>query len=178
MNGSFLPHLSFLLLGAATLSGCADESHYAALLPRTIEQTNAPDGLVRSVAAAPRRATDAPLRTKIEELLTKSQAAHAAFTTLRLKSAPTIAAAKGARSPSDPWMEGQKLLSALEATRGPSVEAQGALDILYNDSLAHTGMGLDEVVAARAVVTQSLTQEDGQLADLWRALSQTSTGQR
>jgi len=164
----------FVIAAGLLASGCARPTSYAALLPRPIELRN--DN--RADAQAPKLiAPAAPpneLMTALHQDLQQARKGDADFASALALQRKMIQAAHNAAPMSEAWIAAQQGLSALEALRAPTIEAQTQLDARYLDART-TGIGVDAITATRAEVSAIVAQQDAILTALSASLSQIST---
>lgn len=145
------------------LGGCANHQDYAVLLPRAVEQTNAPDAPTPvHVAHAPAPAS-AEQRARIATARSDALAGITAYQKLRTERAQRLADTRASPEHSEAWFQRQQALGELEAARRPIVAAQSALDAMYIDAVAGDGTGLAEIRAARNTVVAAM--HDAQIPD-------------
>jgi hypothetical protein len=158
-----VPRLPSLVAVTALLSGCAsvDDGQYPSLERRAVEATTAaPVPAPVAPTATPASESD---RAAIAALAAQAQGGESAFRAALPAAQRRIEAARGAATGSDRWFDAQAALSALEATRAPTLAALSELD---RRALAAEMDGQTGLVAA-------LTPEQQRAAD-W-ASGQTAT---
>ena len=136
------------LLLCLALGGCVDTTtRYPTLLPRPIEKTSlAEPAPVPEPPVAPDPALDARIATVTRD----AAEAGSVFTKAADDAEAKVALARGTAEGSDPWLEAQVTLAALDVARQPLVAQQADLEQLSIDR-ATSGQppypGLERAVA-------------------------------
>ena len=116
-----------LLALALPLAGCIQTSDkYPSLLPRAIETQSSAE----PERPAPAVAADPALDKQVAELSTTLDAAQKAFTKAAQDTEARIAVARGLPEGSDPWLDAQVALGALDAVHGQTSDTLEALETL------------------------------------------------
>lgn len=136
------PRVSAALLRVAALvlplAGCA-AGDYPSLDQRPAEREGARETGTMAPAtesaapAAPVAPAPADLNARLAALLADTHAAHEAFLAARPAAAARVAAARDAAPASEPWAAATEAVSALAATRAPTVAALATLERLDAD---------------------------------------------
>lgn len=178
-----MPHAARLLYVAALvvlvvpLNACSDGGHYRVLLPRARELGHASPSKTPAPNVPP-RAADAALLAQLSSFEAQAQAGQGAFVQQRPKTTAKILAARSVPMQSEMWVDAQQALSALEAARGPTLIARGALDHLAIHAMATGSPGALEIETTQKRVAALADEQDSALQNLAENLFQSGTGSR
>ena len=159
------------------LNACSDGGHYRVLLPRASEIGHASPSKTPAQTVPPRPA-DVALLAQLSSLEAQAQAGQAAFVQQRAKMAAKVLAARSAPMLSEAWVDAQQALSALEAARGPTLIARGALDSLAIHAIDTGSPGAQEIESTQKRVAALADEQDRVLQNVAGNLSQSETGSR
>ncbi|MCW3847694.1 hypothetical protein OF829_10615 [Sphingomonas sp. LB-2] len=127
-----LPLLALIL----PLAGCVQsDSKYPSLLPRPAES----QGTAEPDRPVPVAAADPALDKRIAELSATLDSAQKAFAKAAQDAEARIAVARGLPEGSEPWLDAQVALGALDAVRGQTTDVVEALEALAIER-GRTGM--------------------------------------
>ncbi|MEM7667250.1 MAG: hypothetical protein AAF250_15455 [Pseudomonadota bacterium] len=164
-------HFSTAVTAALLASGCAGSGdRYPSLAVRDAERfqgqfaVSAPDESARSAPIAPLASS-----RDVAQLVDRASDSHRAFIDAERGVARSVQGARGARVESETYTSALIALADLTSLRAETAIALGDLDGLAADS-AVTFAPDEEVVAARALVLDLVSEQDRALADLWEEL--------
>ena len=116
-----------LIALALPLTGCIQaDDKYPSLLPRAIESQDTAE----PERPAPVAEADPALDKQVADLSATLDAAQAAFTKAAQDTEAKIAVARGLPEGSDPWLDAQVALGALDVVHGQTTDALEALEAL------------------------------------------------
>jgi hypothetical protein len=142
------------------LGGCVDATtRYPSLLPRPIEKTSLAEP---APAPVPPVTADPVLDARIAQMTRDASAAVGAFGKAADEAEAKVALARGTAAGSDPWLDAQVALAALDVARQPLVAQQADLEQVAIDratSGAPPYPALERAVAeSRARLEQARTR--------------------
>lgn len=157
--------LACLTLIAA--SGCAaDDTHYPSLLPRAIEKRSDAEPVEMPAVATPDAALDAKLNAAKGSL-----ASTASDFAAGAERARTLAkAAKNAGVGSEPWLDAQTALAALDGFRAQSLSTLTELDQLAIDRAAKLLPAYPALDTQRAAAQAQVDSETKAIGELQRQI--------
>ena len=119
------------LLLCLALGGCVDTTtRYPSLLPRPIEKTSLAEP---APVPVPPVQPDPALDARIAEAGRAAVAASAAFSKAAEEAETKVALARGTGEGSDPWLDAEVALAALDVARQPLITQQADLEQLTVD---------------------------------------------
>lgn len=148
-----------LAAAALALAGCSHEISAPSLLPRAVEKQPIDMPVATSVEAE--SAPDAALTAKIASIVAAAEAGDRAFAAQRTRTETAVGRGAGAGQGSDPWVEAQEAITALESARAPVRDAANAVDGLRDDP-ANAAPGNRAAIDAAAARVSALN--DGEAA--------------
>ena len=159
-----------ILFPIVLLAACASTggTGYPSLATRPGERVS---GIAEPVPAPAQPPATAATGSRIAQLRSQAQTAHARFGERRVSAAALSAAAQGAAVGSEAWSVAQVALASLEAARSEAMIALADLDSLYVtariEAVPTDGSGdVDAIRAAREGVIGMVGEEDATLASL------------
>jgi hypothetical protein len=119
------------LLLCLALAGCVDTTtRYPSLLPRPIEKTSLAEP---TLPPAPPVVPDPALDARIVQAAQNEEQARAAFAKAADDAETKVALARGTAEGSDPWLDAEVALAALDVARQPLAAQQADLEQLTID---------------------------------------------
>ena len=156
-------------LAPLALSGCGG-GEYPSLAQRPAERASgsfAPAEPAPTATATAVPVASPDLDTTVAKLVADSRTAHAAFLAATPAAEARIASARDSAPGSEPWATATEAVSALVATRAPTVSALAALDRLAAQAVVAGAAGPPPAItAAREVVGGIAAEEQAQIGAL------------
>lgn len=152
--------LAFLLLAACAQPAVDPPS----LLPRPGEIGIGEEPEPRPIALAP--LPDA-VRTQLEAAVAQARVGDLGFERAAAANTATITRGRRAATGSEPWLAAQTALSAVEAARGPAVDALATLDRLIADTVG-SAVEIAPLEAAQRTVAETVERQLARLETLSR----------
>ena len=148
---------------ALLLSSCAMEQGDFPSLAKRPYETTAEELKNPPVVAQPLPITALPadLAAQVNRLVQQSTDAHNRFLADLSSARSSVNAARGAAISSEAWVAAQVLISALESTRAPSVDALADIDALYIASL--NSEATDSRPGGAALIAQQRSKIEAQV---------------